>query len=235
MAVQHLTTPCLPCPNFYLAVSFFPVQRALSSACRGFPHSVPTLKGSRQYKTLTENTGDMESQARHHIPRALWDRRSQGRNFGHDIHHLFSPTLPVSLPPISSVTRQIDHNSPLHIGRTDGQRGCMSILGPHCPEHVRTGYDPQTVQSVCSFIPHHLNYPLSRAASQAQECRPRCSLRHHFPGARYSSTRMCAFPGQVPHHKTGLFPLLFRWVEHRQQGEEQAGEVGPSTYFSSGK
>lgn len=76
----------------------------------------------------------------------------------------------------------------------------MSILGPYCPEHVRTRYDPKTVRSVHSFIPYHLYYPLSRVGSQAQECRPRCSLSHHFPGACYSSMRICAFTGQVPPH-----------------------------------
>lgn len=152
MAVQHLTTPCLLCPNFYLAFSFCPCGEHSALPVGGFPHSVPTLQGSKQYKTPTENTEDMESQARNHIPRALWDRRSQGRNFGHD-------TLPVSLPSISLVSRQTDRKSPFHIGRTDGQRGCMFILGPHCPEHVRTRYDPKTVRSVRSFIPYHLYYP----------------------------------------------------------------------------
>lgn len=83
----HLTTPRLPCSNFYLALSLFPCGEHSDLPVRVFLN-VPTLKGA-----VTARYQQKTWKARQEItsPRPSGIEVSRGRNFGHDIHYLFSP------------------------------------------------------------------------------------------------------------------------------------------------
>lgn len=74
----HLTTPRLPCSNFYLALSLFPCGEHSDLPVRGFPQCT-YIERSSHCKIPTEN---MESQARNHIPKTLWDRSKSRKELG---------------------------------------------------------------------------------------------------------------------------------------------------------